>query len=250
MNPTDNREAMVEKYLWLVKQIASKLIRSIKNVEFDDLVGDGVFGLLKAIEQFDPQRGVKFETYATPVIRGSMLNGLRALDWVPERKRTKSRELHRAMEQFQAEHGRPGTETELAKELEISAREVYDIIAELGSAYLLSLEQPVTAGGEDSRTIMDTIEDKSLREPAEEYQFEEAQRSLKESIDKLPERENRLIKAYYLEGKSFEAIAQEMSVSKQRISQIHARAISKLRKALKTDDDSAIGALLEGSFMF
>lgn len=249
MSSPENREAMVEKYLWLVKQVASKLSKSIKSVDFDDLVGDGVFGLLRAIEQFDTGRGVKFETYATPVIRGAMLNGLRALDWIPERKRTKGREVQRAMDDFQITHGRTGTDEELARELQMSAKEVYEIVAEIGNAYLLSLEQPVTTSGEDTRTVMETIEDKSMREPAAEYQFEEERRMLQEAIEKLPERERHLVSQYYLEGKSFEEIAGEMKVSKQRISQVHARAIGKLREALHAGSDEAIGSLLEGAFL-
>lgn len=244
-----DRDALVEKYLWLVRQIAAKLMKNIKQVDFNDLVGDGVFGLLKAIEQFDTERGVKFETYATPVIRGTILNGLRSMDWVPERKRSKTRELQRAMDQFQVTHGREGSEEELAKELQISAKEVYELVADLGTTYLLSLDQPASSSTEDERSVIDTIEDKKTREPAKEYQFEEERKLLKKAIDALPERESKLIALHYFEGESFEAIAEELKISKQRVSQIHAKAIKKIREALRVGTDQAIGTLLEGAFL-
>ncbi len=246
----DDRDILVEKYMWLVRQIAAKLMKHLGHADFNDLVGDGVFGLLKAIDQFDTSRGVKFETYATPVIRGTILNGLRAMDWVPERKRTKTRELQRAMERFQAIHGREGTDEELAKELQVSAKEVYELVADLGTTYILSLDQPISSGSEDERAVIDTIEDKKTREPAKEFQFEEERTLLKKAIDDLPERESILVKLHYFEGKSFEEIAVELKVSKQRISQVHAKAIKKLRDTLRVGTEQAVGTLLEGAFMF
>jgi RNA polymerase sigma factor for flagellar operon FliA len=243
-----NRDALIEKYFGLVRRIASRLMKNLKQVDFDDLVGDGVFGLMKAIEQFDPSRGVKFETYATPVIRGAILNGLRAMDWVPERKRTKTRELQKVMEQFQVVHGREGTEEELAQELQVTAKEVYELIADLGTQYLLSLDQPATAGVDEERSMVETLEDKSTLEPSQEVAFKEERALLKKAIEDLPERENLLIKLYYFEGKSFEEIASEMNVSKQRISQLHAKAVKKLREVLHAGSEDAIGAMLEGAF--
>jgi len=243
-----NRDALIEKYFGLVRRIASRLMKNLKQVDFDDLVGDGVFGLMKAIEQFDPSRGVKFETYATPVIRGAILNGLRAMDWVPERKRTKTRELQKVMEQFQVVHGREGTEEELAQELQLTAKEVYELIADLGTQYLLSLDQPATAGVDEERSMVETLEDKSTLEPSQEVAFKEERALLKKAIEDLPERENLLIKLYYFEGKSFEEIASEMNVSKQRISQLHAKAVKKLREVLHAGSEDAIGAMLEGAF--
>lgn len=250
LESSSERDATVEKYLWLVRQIAAKLMRQLKQADFNDLVGDGVFGLLKAIEQFDPNRGVKFETYATPVIRGTMLNGLRSMDWVPERKRIKTRELQRAMESFQLVNGREGTQEELARELQVSAKEVYELIADLGTSYLLSLDQPASFNTEDDRSMIETLEDKAVREPAAEYQFEEERGLLKKAIEGLDEREGLLISLHYFDAKSFEEISVEMGISKQRISQIHSKAIRKLRDALHVGTDEAIGTLLEGAFMF
>ncbi len=229
--------------------LSSKIVKNLKQVDFDDLVGDGVMGLMKAAEQFDPERGVKFETYATPVIRGAILNGLRSMDWMPERKRTKTRDLRKAMEEFHVAHGREGTKEELASELQISAQEVYELIADLGTQYLLSLDQPASLDPNEERSLIDTIEDKNVKEPVREFEFEEERELLKNAIDTLPERENTLITLYYFEGKNFEEIASEMSISKQRVSQLHVRIIRKLRDALHVGSDEVIGTLLEGSFM-
>ena len=245
----EHRDTLIEQHFTLVRQIAAKIVKNLKQVDFDDLVGDGVIGLMKAAEQFDPERGVKFETYATPVIRGAILNGLRAMDWMPERKRTKTRELKKTMDEFHVAHGREGTKEEIASELQISAQEVYELIADLGTQYLLSLDQPASLDPNEERSLMDTLEDKNMKEPVREFEFEEERDLLKKAIENLPERENTLITLYYFEGKNFEEIAAEMSISKQRVSQLHVRIIKKLREALHIGSDEAIGTLLEGSFM-
>lgn len=248
LSPSTERDALVEKYLWLVRQIAAKLMKQLNHADFNDMVGDGVFGLIKAIEQFDPGRGVKFETYATPVIRGTILNGLRSMDWVPERKRIKTRELQRAMDRFQVIHGREGTEGELAADLQMSVKEVYELIADLGTSYLLSLDQPVSTNVDDERSMIETLEDKTSLEPAQEYQFEEERKLLKQAIDGLDERDRELVTLHYFEGKNFEEISRLMHVSKQRISQLHAKAIKNLRQTLQVGSDMAISTLLQGKF--
>lgn len=225
-------EVTVERYMPLVKQIASKLMRNLRGCDFDDLVSDGTLGLLRAVEQFDPSRGVKFETYATPVIRGSILNGLRALDWVPERKRIKTRELQRAMDRLTALHGREGTQEELATELKITAKEVYELIADLGTAYLLSLDQPASSAADEERSFLDTIKDENVKDPSSEIEFKEQRELLRQSLQLLSDREQMIVKLYYFEGISFEEIAGKMSISKQRISQLHASVMKKLRVSL------------------
>lgn len=230
--PEKDRDLLIEQYLPLVKQIAAKLMRSLRQCDFDDLVSDGIFGLMKAVEQFDSSRGVKFETYATPVIRGSILNGLRALDWVPERKRIKTRELQRAMDRLVALQGREATGEELAQELKITAQEVYELIADLGTAYLLSLDQPISSSADEERSFLDTIQDQSSADPSAEVEFQEQRLLLRDSLTGLPEREQLLVKLHYFEGVSFEEISRRLNVSKQRVSQLHAKVLKKLRFSL------------------
>ncbi|MBI2263993.1 MAG: FliA/WhiG family RNA polymerase sigma factor [Armatimonadetes bacterium] len=242
----ETRDALITQYLPLVKHIAGRLMRSLRQADFDDLVSDGVFGLIRAIDQFDLERGVKFETYATPVVRGSILNGLRALDWVPERTRTKTRELQKAMAKFMNTYGRQGTEEELAAEMRITASEVYDLVADLGTIYLISLDQPIAAGSDDEGAVRDTVEDQNAAEPYTIVEFTEQRDQLRQAIGALPEREQELITLHYYKGQSFEEIARNMKVSKQRISQLHTKAVKKLRDTLSTQntlpfDEPAMG---------
>jgi len=227
------KEKLIESYLPLVRQIAVSIIRKLRpGVDLDDLVSDGSFGLMRAIEQFDPERGVKFETYATPVVRGAIYNGLRSLDWMPERTRGKARALQRAMEKFTVLYGRPGTEEELAEELKMSTSEVYELITDLGCVYLLSLDQPFPTGDDENASILDIIEDKEGTDPSIEIEFIEQREILRRVVDNLSERERMLVQMHYYEGVSFDKIAGMMGVSKQRISQIHSRAVRRLRETL------------------
>lgn len=229
----DVKDELVRAYFPLVRNIALSILRKLRQgAELDDLVSDGTFGLMRAIDAFDPARGVKFETYATPVIRGSIYNGMRALDWVPERTRTKARMLQKVMEKISMGLGRPPTELEIAEELKVSAQEVYDMINDLGAVYLLSLDQPLGGGEEDEASIMDMVSDRSSHDPSSEYEFAEQRNILRSAIDTLDAREQFLIKKHYFEGVSFESTAEMLGVSKQRVSQMHSRAVRRLRERL------------------
>lgn len=230
----ETRGALIEAYLPLVRQIASGVIKKLRSgVDFQDLVSDGVFGLMRAVDQFDLNRGVKFETYASPAIRGAIYNGLRRLDWMPERTRGKVRELQKAMDKFTLLYGRPGTEEELADELKLSSKEVYDLIADLGCVYIFSLDQPFQAFTDgDESTIMEVVEDAKSTDPTLMVEFEEERRLLRQAISQLDQRDQLLLKLHYSDGVTFEEIANRMGITKQRISQIHARAVRRLRECL------------------
>jgi RNA polymerase sigma factor for flagellar operon FliA len=236
----DIKDDLVRAYLPLVRNIALSILRKLRQgAELDDLMSDGTFGLMRAIEAFDRGRGVKFETYATPVIRGSIYNGMRALDWVPERTRSKARMLQKVMEKISMGLGRPATEQEIADELRMSSQEVYDLINDLGCVYLLSLDQPLSAGGEeDEATIMDMVTDRASHDPSSEYEFHEQRNILRTAIDTLDPREQFLIKKHYFEGVSFESTAEMLGVSKQRVSQMHSRAVRRLRERLNGQEIS------------
>ncbi|HPZ06642.1 MAG TPA: FliA/WhiG family RNA polymerase sigma factor [Candidatus Eremiobacteraeota bacterium] len=235
----ENRDILIEFYLPLVKKIAGRISRCVNTtVEFEDLVSDGIFGLIKAINNFDISRGIKFETYATPVIRGSILNSLRALDWIPERIRGKARELEKASIQFATDHGREGTKQELAEIMEMSAGELYELIANLGCAYLLSLNQPFAANtfGDEEIEIMDTISDTRIIEPSLELAFLEQREELKAALEHLPQREKILIEYHYFKKMTFDQIAPHLGVTKQRVSQLHSRALKMLREQLTIEE--------------
>lgn len=227
------RAFLIEHYLPLVRNVASGIIRKLRpGVELDDLISDGTFGLMRAVEAFDPARGVKFETYATPVVRGSIYNGLRTLDWVPERTRGKARALQKAMDNITQKTGRNATEDELAEELKMSSKEVYNLINDLGCIYLLSLDQPLGLADDDELAVVDTVQDPGRTEPSMEVEFAEQRSVLRDAINNLQDREQVLIRKHYLEGVNFETIARMMGVSKQRISQMHTRAVRRLREML------------------
>lgn len=224
---------LVEHYMPLVRHLAVRILRKLRpGTDLDDLVADGLFGLMRAIEGFDLSRGYKFETYATPVVRGAIFNGLRRMDWLPERTRGKARALQKAIDKFTLMSGRQPTETELAEELKMSATEVYDLIASLGCIYLLSLDQPLTAGEDSDATILDMVEDQHFFDPSQEIEFEEQRSRLRVAIDCLNEREQLLVRMHYFEGVTFEKISRLLGVSKQRVSQMHSRAIRRLREHL------------------
>ena len=226
------QEELVLHYQGLVFKLAHKIVRKLKQgTEVEDLISDGMVGLVKAIDAFDLERGFQFSTYATPVVRGSILNGLRRLDWLPERTRTKARNFHKAVEKLEKVTGRKPTEEDIAQELEISSKEVYDIIADMSSMYLLSLDTPI--GTEDSDASMgDLVEDTGFVSPDAEVEYEEERDALRASLDKLDEREREIVESHYFDGETFESISQRLEVSKQRVSQLHLRAVRKMRKTL------------------
>lgn len=242
------QERLAEHYLSLVRSIAVSLSRKIgQGVELDDLIADGSLGLLRAIETFDLDRGFKFQTYATTVVRGAILNGLRRMDWVPERVRAKNRALQQAIDRHQAVSGEQPSEEQLAEELQISTEEVYDLIANLGTTYLLSLEQPL--GTDDGDASLGDLVDDDEDVPDVEFEYAEERDALRRAIERLDEREQLIITAHYFEGVTFDAISKMLGVSKQRVSQMHSRAVRRLRDGLGEDEispESMQGFTFEG----
>jgi RNA polymerase sigma factor FliA len=229
------KEALVNFYFPLVRQIATKILKSLRRpIDLEDLMSDGSVGLLKAIDKFNLERGVKFETYATPVIRGAILNGIRNLDWVPERIRNRGRKLEEAERQFAYKHGRLGTPAEIAAEIKVDVNEMYELIADLGCSYILSLDQPVNISDDSEISIMDTVEDAEGTHPDLEFMFKEERELIREKINTLPERERAIIELHYFEGMSFERVTHILGISKQRVSQLHSKAIRNLKEHLNT----------------
>jgi RNA polymerase sigma factor for flagellar operon FliA len=226
---TSLREQLVEVYLPMVRSLATGILRKMRpGFDVDDLIADGSVGLVKAIEGFDLERGFKFQTYATPVIRGAIFNGLRRMDWVPERTRNKARALQQAIDRLHAISGEEPTEQQLADELKISTEEVFDLIANLSSVYLLSLEQPLGSDG-DGHVMLDVIEDGESN-PQMEVEFAEERKLMRAAINRLDGREKKIITKHYFEGVTLEAISRELGVTKQRVSQMHSRAVRRLRE--------------------
>lgn len=201
-----------------------------QGTELDDLMADGNMGLIRAVEGFDPDRGFKFQTYATTVVRGAIYNGLRRMDWVPERTRARARLLQQTRDRITSETGEEPSDEALAEEMKISTDEVYELVASMGAVYLLSLDQPLVSDDPDA-SISDVVEDEEPS-PLQEVEFGEERDALRNAIRQLDEREQMIITLHYFEGVTFEAVSRQLGVSKQRVSQMHSRAVKRLRDAL------------------
>jgi RNA polymerase sigma factor FliA len=215
-----SREELIHKYLHLVKYVAGRIsVHLPPTVDLNDLINDGVFGLIDAIERFDDSRGVKFETYAITRINGAILDALRSLDWVPRNVRQRARELDRAYDELEFELGRAPSDGELAARLHLSAREFDRLMQRVRATALVSLEE-VKVESEDETDVGGEIE--------RDEQHEELIRA----VDALPPQERIVIRGYYFDGEPLKAIKGALGVSDSRVSQIHAQAVQHLRQRL------------------
>ncbi|HEX3033450.1 MAG TPA: RNA polymerase sigma factor WhiG [Bacillota bacterium] len=229
------REDLILAYAPLVKYVAGRLAIGLPaNVQRDDLYSYGIFGLMEAIERFDHQRGIKFETYAIARVRGAILDGLRAMDWVPYSVRQKARQLEKMYSEMEAKLGRAATDTEICSALEITMSQFHKMLLETGSTTVLSLDEQVGGEGGDNEGIklLDIIQDHQAQDPNSVAEYAEIKSMLAEAIDKLPERERLVIALYYYEGLTLKEIGQVLGVTESRISQMHAKAILRLRGRL------------------
>lgn len=229
------RDNLITQYVYLVRQVAGRLSMGLSSqVELDDLIGNGVLGLLDAIEKFDPTRGVKFETYAVTRIRGAILDGLRAMDWVPQSVRQKSRMLEKTYQKLEQELARPASDQEVAQALGLNNLEYDRLLVEVSHTSLFYLEDMWLgeSSDDDSLRIIDTLEDPTIEEPTARLEHEELKNLLAEAIDKLPDRERLVISLYYYEALTLKEIGAVLGLSESRISQLHTKAILRLRGRL------------------
>jgi RNA polymerase sigma factor for flagellar operon FliA len=224
------REALILEYSHLIKFIAGRLnIYFGSNVEYDDLVGFGVFGLIDAIDKFDINKGVKFETYASLRIRGSIIDSIREMDWVPRSLRQKNKELERAYWEIENELGHSASDKEIADKLGISTDEFYKLLNDVNVTSMVSLEDFLEQNYEIGVDVPN-----SNKDDRPEYQVElsELKDILGDAINKLPEKEKTVLSLYYYEELTLKEISAIMKVSESRISQLHTKAIMRLRGKL------------------
>jgi RNA polymerase sigma factor FliA len=228
-----SREEIIHRYLHLVKYVAGRISVGLPpNVELSDLINDGVLGLIDAIEKYDDERGVKFETYAITRIHGAILDALRALDWVPRAVRQRARELERASHQLEAELGRAPTGPEVAGRMGVSARELDALVQSVRGTSLLSLEERLPNERGQDIALRDTIKDVES-DVGTSVEEREVRARLLDAIEHLPPQEQTVIRAYYFDGKTLKDIKGVLGVSESRVSQIHAQAVIRLRKLLR-----------------
>lgn len=230
------RDTLITQYAYLVKITAGRVVTSLPpNVDREDLVSAGVIGLIKAIDQFDAGRQVKFETYAIALIRGAILEMLREEDWVPRSVRERVKTLERTYLELESNLGRPATDEEMARELGIEIDAFHSLLADTGRASLLSLDDiMLSSEGNESIHLADVVSDESAN-TAGEVETKEMQRTLGEAIERLPEREKLVIALYYYEGLTFKEIGKILGVSESRVYQLHTQAVLRLRGYLQRD---------------
>ena len=227
---SDVREKIIIEYAGLVKIVAGRLSMYLGyNVDYDDLVGYGIFGLIDAVDKFDYSKGIKFETYASFRIRGAILDEIRKMDWIPRTLRQKQKKLDTALKKIELELGRSATDEEIAKELDITIDELDSWQNQANLTNLLSLDEYVEAG-------RDINSEKSLTSrydsPEKMMEKEELKEILIQSLEALTEKEKKVILLYYYEELTLKEISNILEVSESRISQLHTKALQKMRTKL------------------
>lgn len=227
------REQLILKYLHLVRYVVSRMPITLPiSIATEDLISYGTMGLMEAVERFDPERGLKFETYAVTRIRGSIIDQLRFQDWIPRGVRRRSKELVQTMQKMEEELGRAPNDEELAERLGISKQKLKTLLSE-SQNLMLSLDD--TYGNDSSGsnlTLLDLVEDKNSPDPQGEFEAGELRKRLAQAIASLPEREKLLIALYYHENMTLREIGDIICVSESRACQLHAQAILRLRGRL------------------
>ncbi|WP_425387914.1 FliA/WhiG family RNA polymerase sigma factor [Amycolatopsis nigrescens] len=226
------RDRLVLHYAPLVKYVAGRVGTGLPtHVDVGDLVQSGIFGLVDAIEKFDPDRGLRFETYAMQRIRGAILDDLRSQDWVPRVVRARAREAERALERLGARLNRTPTDAELAVELDISVDDLRDLYGQLQLTSVVALEDLVAAG-KDSGSLVDTLPDDDAIDPVAVLVDQDNRRQLAEAIAQLTERDRIVVSLYYFESLTLAEIGKVLGVTESRVSQLHTRAVLRLRAKL------------------
>ena len=229
------RDRLILTYAPLVKYVAGRLGSGLPaHVEDDDLVSYGLLGLIGAIERFDPDRDIKFETYAIARIKGAIIDELRSMDWVPRSVRARARDIERAIADLERKLTRAPNDDEIASKLGVSEEEFQDSLLEISRSSIAALDELWVgpSGTGDAVSLIDTIEDPQAPQPQQAMAQTELREALSDSIARLPEREKLVVTLYYYEELTLREIGEVLGVTESRVSQLHTKAILRMKARL------------------
>ena len=238
-----SREKLILHYAPLVKYVASRVATGLPStIEQGDLASYGMFGLIDALEKFDNDRGIKFETYAIPRIKGAILDELRAMDWVPRSVRFKAREVEKAYTEIEAKEKRQPTEVEVAARLGVSLDDLHGVINQISFVSVMALDEALAGGGDKGEqvSLIDTLADHAQPDPAMGVEDQETRGMLAAAINDLSEREKVVLTLYYFEGLTLAEVGEILGVTESRVCQIHTKAVGALRVHLRESDDPSL----------
>ena len=223
-----------------MKYVAGRMASGLpSHVEEADLISYGLVGLINAIERFEPEREIKFETYAITRIKGAIIDELRSQDWVPRSVRARAREIERAHAKLEHKLQRAPTDEEMAAELEMDVQDFQDAILQISNSSMAALDElwTVSDSSGDSVSLLDTIADENAPDPAAALDQSDLRDRVADSISRLPEREKLVIALYYYENLTLREIGEVLGVTESRVSQLHTKAVLRLRSGLTETDD-------------
>jgi len=236
------RDRLILTYAPLVKYVAGRLGSGLPaHVDENDLVSYGLLGLIGAIERYDPDRDIKFETYAIARIKGAIIDELRALDWVPRSVRSRAREIERAIAELEAKLGIAPTDEQIAEKIGITIKELEDSLTDISRSSIAALDELWSVSGDgDQVSLMDTIEDPSAPDPSGALDVGDLKDRIADAIASLPEREKLVIALYYYENLTLREIGEVLGVTESRISQLHTKAVLRLRSRMQEAEGSFV----------
>ena len=232
---TENREEVIKRYSPMIKYVANRIaMRLPPHIEVDDLISVGVLGLMDAISKYDSSRGAKFKTYAEFRVRGAILDELRAMDWVPRSIRQKASSVDKVVQALQAKLSRTPEDEEVAKEMGLSLDQFHDTLNETKSIPVFSLEDlGIAKESGEQQSLLDCLAGKADADPQTQIRLIELKEIIAKAIDALPEKERLMVSLYYYEELTMKEIGAVLEITESRVSQIHSKAVYRLRTKLK-----------------
>jgi RNA polymerase sigma factor for flagellar operon FliA len=225
-----SRERLILQYSPLVKYVAGRVSVGLPaTIEHADLVSYGMFGLIDAIEKFDLEKGVKFETYAIARIKGAIIDELRSIDWIPRSVRSKARDVEKAMTKLELQLRRTPSEQELADEMGIGVKELRQTLTQVSLVSLVALDESFSGDDSERQSLVDTLQDPRAIDPQSNFEEVEQRQMLSDALNRMTEREKTVLVLYYFEGMTLAQIGQVLGVTESRVCQMHTKAVLGLR---------------------